>query len=100
MYLLPYNISTQIFSVATNVPVQQKCNGFMIKNTGTTIAVLNGTPIQPGDSISVGGNYGEEYKGRIDIGFFTQTPPPATIINQATVIQKFYMPGQGFDQRV
>jgi hypothetical protein len=100
MILVPYNISSQTYNVATNVPIAQMCNGFMVKNTGTTIVLLNGTPIQPGDSISVGGNYGEEYRGRLDIGFFTQTPPPFTIINEVTIIQKFYMPGQGYDYKI
>jgi hypothetical protein len=86
-----YNITAQEYIKQRSVVIENLCNGVVIKNAGTTIVKFNGVPIQPGESFSVGGNEGEVYIGRCDISFLVQTPPPATIINSAWVIQKFYV---------
>lgn len=94
---LNYNIAIQTYGVATRVPVEQTCNAITVKNAGTTILVFNGDPLQPGESKSVGGNYGEIYMGRCDLQFVTQNPPPGTITNFAVVTQKFYVDSTPYD---
>lgn len=94
---LRYNTDLQAYYKNTFVPVVKHCNGFVVKNIGTTICSVNGDPLQPGESKSVGGNRAEIYEGRIDLAFTLQTPPPLTIVNAATVTQKFYMEGTGYD---
>lgn len=88
---LPYNIWTGVYSNAAEIQWSRYLNGFTIHNTGTTFIFFNGDRIVPGESKTVGGNFGEVYKGRLDLSFFLQTPPPGTIINQATITQKFYV---------
>lgn len=85
-----YNTSTQEYTLQRSVVVGKLCNGFSVKNAGTTILVLNGEPLQPGEAKTVGGNEGEVYVGRIDITFQIQTPAPTPITNSAWVTQKFY----------
>lgn len=98
--VLHYNINWQNVTRAMSATVPQKCNGFTIKNTGTTVVILNGQiPIVPGSSIAIGGNYAEVYAGRVDITFETPAPPPATITNSCVVMFKHYMPDKGFDNR-
>jgi hypothetical protein len=88
--VLKYNTTTLEYTALKSVVVARFCNGFTVNNTGTTIALLNGEPLQPGQSKTVGGNEGEIYVGRIDLSFKTQSPAPSTIINSAWVTQKFY----------
>jgi hypothetical protein len=88
--LVPYNISQQNYVKQESVNIDKLCNGVTVLNAGTTFATWNGIPLAPGQSLTVGGNEGEIYKGRVDIAFFTQTPAPAMITNSAWVIQKFY----------
>jgi hypothetical protein len=91
--LLAYNTVSQNYTQLKSVVVEKNCNGVTVLNAGTTVVMWNGVPIAPGASMTVGGNQGEVYIGRVDINFFTQTPPPTTIINSAWVIQKFYEDG-------
>ena len=90
-----YNITTQEYIAQHNVVVDRLCNGLTIKNAGTTIVLFNGVPLQPQESISIGGNEGEVYVGRCDIRFQVQTPAPPVVNNSAWVIQKFYT-GENF----
>jgi hypothetical protein len=85
-----YNTTTQEYRSLRSVPVDARCNGFTVNNAGTTIVTLNGEPLQPGQSKTVGGNEGEIYVGRIDLAFYTPSPAPSTIVNSAWVTQKFY----------
>jgi hypothetical protein len=90
-----YNTTTQEYTLMTSVVPDKLCNGVTVINKGTTIAIWNGLPLMPGESMSVGGNEGEVYIGRIDIRFTIQAPAPPTIVNSAYVIQKFYT-GENF----
>jgi|HubBroStandDraft_5_1064220.scaffolds.fasta_scaffold00865_19 hypothetical protein len=92
-----WNESTQQYTVATNIPVDQWCNGWTAINRGTTICIVNGDPLNPGESKDFGGNLGEIYEGRIDISFKVQVPPPLVITNLAVVTQKFYTGGRTYD---
>jgi hypothetical protein len=94
---LNFNITVQVYGVATRVPVEETCNAVTVKNAGTTLLFFNGDPLQPGESKSAGGNYGEIYMGRVDLQFVTQTPPPTTITNLAVVTQKFYVDSTPYD---
>ena len=85
-----YNTTTQEYTALRSVNVDKMCNGFSVNNAGTTIVTLNGEPLQPGQSKTVGGNEDEIYVGRIDLAFIVPTPAPSTIINSAWVTQKFY----------
>jgi hypothetical protein len=85
-----YNTTTQEYTALRSVVVDKRCNGFTVNNAGTTIVTVNGEPLQPGDTKTVGGNEGEVYVGRIDLAFYTPTPAPSIIVNSAWVTQKFY----------
>lgn len=83
--LLQYNLSVQIYSITQEVPVQENCNGFTVRNIGTTTATVMGDPLAPNEVKSIGGNRGEIYVGRIDLKF------SGAGINSALVTQKCYL---------
>jgi hypothetical protein len=85
-----YNTTTQEYRALRSVNVDKRCNGFSVNNAGTTIVTVNGEPLQPGQSKTVGGNEDEIYVGRIDLAFIIPSPAPSTIVNSAWVTQKFY----------
>jgi hypothetical protein len=89
--LIEYNTAVQIYQVSAMLELDRYCNGIIIKNAGTTLLNFQGDVMQPGDSKTIGGNYGEIYRGRMDISFTVQPVPPAFIINMAVVTQKFYV---------
>jgi hypothetical protein len=89
--LTKYNTTSQNYVKQHSVNIEQLCNGVTVLNAGTTFCTWNGVPLGPGLSMTVGGNEGEIFVGRVDIAFFTQSPAPATIVNSAWVIQKFYV---------
>jgi hypothetical protein len=84
-----YNITTQDYNQQRSVNVVKGCNGFTVKNAGTSTVFVDGVPVLAKESLSVGGNEGEIYVGRIDITFGPPAPSPTT--NSAWVIQKFYV---------
>lgn len=88
-YLL-YNTSTLEYIAQRSVVLDKLCNGVTVINKGNTIAMWNGLPLQPNESMTVGGNVGEVFVGRVDISFSLPTPAPPTPVNSAWVIQKFY----------
>jgi hypothetical protein len=90
MEFINYSTSNVLYQRQISVTVDKLCNGFSAKNAGTTIVLLNGEPLQPGESKSIGGNLGEIFVGRIDIAFLLPTPAPATIVNACYVTQKTY----------
>lgn len=91
---LYYDTFTQSYAALQSVVMERLCNGFTVNNAGNTIVYVNGDPLQPGSSKTVGGNEGEVYKGRCDLQFVTPSPAPSTIINLAVVTQKYYLPDQ------
>jgi hypothetical protein len=86
-----YNFSAITVEQSRAVTPDEKCNGFTAINTGATVATVNGIPLNPGvpgtnngESFSLGGNFGEIFKGRIDIGFTGG-------VGQLLLIQKYYL---------
>lgn len=68
------------------------CNGFIATNTGDDIVTINDRVLYPGvpgtsngDSISIGGNFGELYFGNLKVAFSGIGANP-----QITIEQKFY----------
>jgi len=88
--LLKYNMNPQEYIAPRSVPLDSRCNGVTVLNAGNTIVLWNGIPIVPGISLTVGGNEGEVYVGRVDISFMMPSPAPDTPNNSAWVIQKYY----------
>lgn len=88
--LLRYNISTNVYTRPTQVPLNFFCNGFTAKNNGTTQVVVMDDVLDPGESKGYQGNRGEVFDGRLYVKFQTQTPVPATIINSVVITEKFY----------
>lgn len=92
MKTYPYNFLTSVYTTSQKVVVHETCNGFTAVNQGVTDAIVNGielkagTATSSGESISLGGDVGEIFKGRIDIYF------PATT-GRVLIIQKIYLPG-------
>jgi hypothetical protein len=96
--LLYYNESDQAYNAPISVPLAKLLNGFTVKNTGNTIAIVNGAPVNPNGSKGTGGNRGEIYMGRLDIAFQLPVPAPPVPINQVVVTQKYYINrNQGYD---
>jgi hypothetical protein len=89
--LLKYNISQQEYTSLRSVVLERKLNGVTVLNAGNTIVLWNGIPISPGVSLTLGGNEGEVYIGRVDLSFALPSPVPGTPSNSAWVIQKFYV---------
>lgn len=87
-----YNIFTQVYTQSGQIEVVENCNGYTATNIGADIVTINGQVLFPGtvgsilgDSVSVGGNEGEIYKGRLDIAFAAITNP------QLQIVQKYYI---------
>ncbi len=64
--LLFFWTTRQVVDTGGDVPVPANSNGYVAVNIGTTKAYVNGFPINPplvpgtnGESISIGGNFGE-----------------------------------------
>src|ERR1700684_1395392 len=88
--VLFYNISTDTYQGNVSITPDRNLNGFTIKNTapvGGNTVFLNGDPLVPGESKTVGGNRGEIYRGRIDITFLNPAVGPSSVV----ITQKFYV---------
>jgi hypothetical protein len=83
--LLQYNLSTQVYSKTQEIPVQENCNGFTVRNIGTATVVIMGDELATNESKSIGGNRGEIFVGRIDLKF----KGAGTML--CLVTQKYYM---------
>ena len=68
-----------------------KCNGFTIKNFGTTNVVFMQDVLTPGMSKAYGGNQDEVYEVNEEINFQVPVPAPGVITNGALVTQKFFV---------
>lgn len=94
--LLYYNMLPKTVRTNGKVSVEKYCNGFDVVNTGNTIAIVNGTPLNPpavgevlGDSFSFGGNKGEIYIGTIDVSFQAITGGQQVIVTQKIYVPEF-----------
>lgn len=92
--ILYYDVHTDIYAQPQKVNIDERCNGMVIKNAGTTLLITDGETLQPGESKSYGGNRLEILTGRHEFFFQTQTPPPLVITNLAIVTQKIYVDPQ------
>jgi len=94
-----YNNTIQSFTTSQDVIVEKLCNGFTAINYGDVIAEINGIRIFPsatpatvvGDSLSVGGNAGEIYKGQIILKF---VQPTAGVAPRVVIVQKYLIKDQ------
>jgi hypothetical protein len=101
MDLVKYNTMqtpyTAVGTAAVNIPIDQLCNGYSIKNTGNTILLFRKEPLQPGESKVIGGNFGEINTDRVQISFQEQAVQPLPVVNQAWFTQKIYLVDGSFD---
>jgi hypothetical protein len=91
MQFLCYDYSTQDIIRSQRLNISETCNGWTVKNAGTSVVEVKGDPLQPGESKSVGGNYGEIFVGRVDLLF------TGAGTNLAIYTEKFYVAGKNFD---
>ena len=82
-----YTPSADLIVNSTQFPVDPLCNGWIVKNNGTTNVIVNGDTLLPTESKAIGGNYMEVYAGRIDISF----PGGPAAGNLLTLTQKVYI---------
>lgn len=90
-----WNEVTTPYRESGQVTVQKGCNSITYTNLGDVIAQVNGKTLFPsatpatvaGDSISLGGNLGEVYKGDINLKFVLPTAGTNPLVE---IIQKFY----------
>lgn len=83
----PYWMTRQIVSEGGDIPVPSGSNGYVAVNIGTDVAFINGFPINPplvpganGESVSVGGNFGEVLgEDNLEITFASNTGPKVFI---------------------
>lgn len=94
MEFIRYNTTgAQPYTIGGFVKRVNNCNGFRAVNTGDEIAFVNDQILYPGvpgtnigDSVTVGGNYGEIFLGNIKIVFAGGGAQPEVQIDQ-----KFYL---------
>lgn len=90
-FLVQYDEFVQIITEPKKVVRDPYCNGYVVKNIGNTILLINLDPLQPGEFRSMGGNLMEIYQGRIEIKFGAQVTdladPPVTM---GVCTQKYY----------
>jgi hypothetical protein len=93
--LTPYKVNyiTQAFGTnPKSIVLDEFTNALTIKNTGTTLCLINEDPLNPGESKFFGGNAGEVFDAgtRFDVRFVIQVPAPATVVNLCQVTTKIY----------
>lgn len=87
---LYFDSSVQTYSIAQNITLDLQCNGISVQNTGTSVALFDGDPLQPGASKAIGGNRLEIFVGRHNISFNSGVG----LVDQVTVTQKYYVEPQ------
>jgi len=87
MEKLFYNINAQEYSESQQIAVPDNCNGMTLINRGDGIVYVNNIPLSPnptpgaaGEAVSIGGNVGEYYNGRLTVNFAAQTIPLLIVI--------------------
>lgn len=91
---IKYNTTGAVpFNQGGFIKKEDNLNGFIVTNTGDEIAYINDRVLYPGvpgtsngDSVTIGGNYGEIYFGIIKLAFAGGGVNP-----QVTIEQKFYV---------
>lgn len=86
-----YNLIFQQCIESQSIYLLDNVNGYTVINQGLTDCAVNGvvlkagTATASGESLSIGGNENEIFKGRIDLKIDTN-------IGNVQVIQKIYLP--------
>lgn len=82
-----YNISVQEYVANCEASIDSSTNGWTAQNLGDSIVWVNNIPLlpntvagQPGMSVSIGGNEGEIYTGRMPIRFNPGGVNPRVVI--------------------
>jgi len=85
----------QPYSAGGFVKKVNNCNGFIATNTGLVAVTVNDRVLYPGtpgtvngDSITIGGNFGEIYLGNIRIVFAAGAGPEVTIEQKYYILDK------------
>lgn len=90
---LTFNFDTKIFTSVIEITLDPLCNGITVFNGGTSTIMFQGDFILPQVSKTIGGNFAEILRGRVDISFTGMGN------NYAVITQKFYLPGQWLDHQ-
>lgn len=85
MKAVAYNFVSQVYTSVIQIDLDPWCNGVTIRNTGTSNLRVQGEILAPGESLAIGGNFGEVIRGRLDL-FFTGAGN-----NECVIRQKFYI---------
>lgn len=91
----PFDITVQVYSANTYIPVAHKCFAFMFTNVGDTTATVKGMVVFPsatpttalGDSRTISGHKLDIYKGTMDLSFRT----PLGAAPAVEVVQLYYI---------
>lgn len=91
---LKWNETTIVYTESKEIPRIRGANGYVATNLGDTNVVVNGKMLFPsatpltvvGDSISMMGNTGEVFQGRITVQFQL----PLGVLPRVEIVQKFY----------
>lgn len=91
----PFDMTVQVYSGNTYIPVARKCFAFMFTNVGDTTATVKGMVIFPsatpttalGDSRSISGHKLDIYKGTMDLSFRT----PLGVAPAVEIVQLYYV---------
>lgn len=97
--LLGYSINSQDIRKTTSCVIDPFCNSWTIVNIGDVWVTVNGTlvkgypighPELTGASLSATGNFGEVYKGLVQVNEASTTPGSGTTVFHCIFIQKIY----------
>lgn len=91
----PFDMTVQLYSENTYIPLAHRCFAFMFTNVGDTTATVKGMVIFPsatpttalGDSRSISGHKLDIYKGTMDLSFRT----PLGTTPSVEIVQLYYI---------
>lgn len=91
-----YNITVQIYTQATQVPLAEGCFAYMFTNVGDTTAAVNGMVVFPsatpttslGDSRTIAAHRNEIYTGNITLSFL---PTVGAVNPNVEIVQLYYV---------
>jgi len=74
---------TQPYTQNVIVPIERSVNAISIKNAGTGVVTVQGDPLQPGDTISIGGHpYGVLEEKHLNLVFAAGAVTNLVIVRQ------------------
>jgi hypothetical protein len=85
---------TTPYNLAGNITLDQMSAGITVKNTGNSICIVNGDPLQPTESKGFAPPWNALLKGRYALKFQTPaTVPPGYVqADSAVVTEMYYIP--------